>query len=50
VEAVKYQILIMFLVTAGTGFGVITVLHLISNRMFDARDRLCLGQLLHKGR
>ncbi len=46
VEAVKYQILIMFLITAGTGFGVITVLHLISKRMFDARDRLSLHKLL----
>ncbi len=46
VEAVKYQILIMFLVTAGTGFGVITVLHLISKRMFDGRERLRFDQLL----
>ncbi|MDH5611978.1 MAG: iron export ABC transporter permease subunit FetB [Gammaproteobacteria bacterium] len=46
VEAVKYQILIMFLITAGTGFGVIAVLHLISKRLFDARDRLRFDQLL----
>ena len=46
VEAVKYQILIMFLVTAGTGFGVVAVLHLISKRLFDARDRLRFDQLL----
>ena len=46
VEAVKYQILIMFLVTAGTGFGVISVLHLISKRLFDARDRLRFDQVL----
>jgi len=46
VEAVKYQILIMFLITAGTGFGVITVLHLISRRMFDVRERFCLQQML----
>jgi putative ABC transport system permease protein len=46
VEAVKYQILIMFLVTAGTGFGVITVLHLISRRMFDTRERLRFDKLL----
>lgn len=46
IEAVKYQILIMFLVTAGTGFGVISVLHLISNRLFDDRQRLKFERLL----
>lgn len=46
VEAVKYQILIMFLVTAGTGFGVIAVLHLISKRIFDHRERLRFDRLL----
>ncbi len=48
VEAVKYQILIMFLITAGTGFGVITVLHLIARRMFDKRQRLRFDLLLAK--
>lgn len=48
VEAVKYQILIMFLVTAGTGFGVVTVLHLISLRLFDSRERLNFDRLLVK--
>lgn len=46
VEAVKYQILIMFLITTGTGFGIVTVLHLISKRMFDGRQRLCFDKLL----
>ncbi len=46
VEAVKYQILIMFLITAGTGFGVITVLWLISHRLFDERHRLRFDQVL----
>ena len=46
IEAVKYQILIMFLITAGTGFGVISVLHLISNRLFDDRQRLKFERLL----
>lgn len=46
VEAVKYQILIMFTVTAGTGFGVIAVLQMISRRMFDRRERLRFDQLL----
>lgn len=48
VEAVKYQILIMFLITAGTGFGVVTVLWLISHRLFDERHRLRFEQLLKK--
>ncbi len=45
-EAVNYQILIMFLITAGTGFGVISVLRLISIRMFDARERLRFDRIL----
>lgn len=48
IEAVKYQILVMFLITAGTGFGVITVLHLISCRLFDNRQRLRFNRLLKK--
>jgi putative ABC transport system permease protein len=48
VEAVKYQILIMFTVTAGTGFGVIAVLQIITRRMFDARERLRFDRLLQK--
>ncbi len=46
VEAVKYQILIMFLISSGTGFAVITVLNLIARRMFDARERLRFDRLL----
>jgi putative ABC transport system permease protein len=46
VEAVKYQILIMFMISAGTGFGVISVLWLISRRLFDDRERLCFKRLL----
>ena len=46
VEAVKYQILIMFMISAGTGFGVISVLWLISKRLFDERERLCFKRLL----
>ena len=44
-EAVKYQILIMFLITAGTGFGVTTALWLASGRLFDERHRLRLDKL-----
>jgi len=44
-DAVKYQILIMFLIAAGTGFGVITAIWLISRRLFDDRQRLVLENL-----
>lgn len=44
-EAVKYQILIMFLITAGSGFGVTTALWLASTRLFDERHRLRLDKL-----
>jgi len=46
VEAVKYQILIMFMISSGTGLGVISVLWFISKRLFDERERLCFKQLL----
>jgi len=44
-EAVKYQILIMFLIVAGSGFGVTTALWLASKRLFDERHRLRLDKL-----
>ncbi len=46
VEAVKYQILIMFLIASGTGFGVVSVLWLLSKRLFDDRHRLRFDKLL----
>jgi putative ABC transport system permease protein len=46
VEAVKYQILIMFLIAAGTGFGVICSIWMTSRHLFDSRHRLCLNQLI----
>jgi len=45
IEAVKYQILIMFLITGGTGFGVSTALWMASRRLFDDRHRLRLDSL-----
>ena len=45
VEAVKYQILIMFLVSAGTGFGTISAVWLGARRLFDERSRLRLDRL-----
>ena len=44
-EAVKYQILIMFLIAGGTGLGTITAVWLGSRRLFDARQRLRLDRL-----
>ena len=49
VEAVKYQILIMFLIAAGTGFGALGAVWLASVRLFDQRSRLRLDRL-HPGR
>lgn len=44
-EAVKYQILIMFLIAAGTGFGILAAVWLGSHRLFDDRERLRLDRL-----
>jgi putative ABC transport system permease protein len=44
-DAVKYQILIMFLITAGTGFGTIVAVWYGANRLFDERQRLRLDRL-----
>lgn len=46
VEAVKYQILIMFLVSAGTGFGTLAAVWLGARRLFDDRQRLRLDRLV----
>ncbi|MEN8711931.1 MAG: ABC transporter permease, partial [Arenicellales bacterium] len=44
-EAVKYQILIMFLIAAGTGMGTITAIIIGCRRLFDERERLRLDRL-----
>ncbi|WP_006788496.1 ABC transporter permease [Thiorhodospira sibirica] len=44
-EAVKYQILIMFLIASGTGFGTLLAVWLGSRRLFDERERLRLDRL-----
>jgi len=46
VEAVKYQILIMFLVAVGTGFGTLFAISLASHRLFDERQRLRVDRLI----
>jgi len=44
-EAVKYQVLIMFLIAGGTGFGTFMAVWLGSRRLFDQRHRLRLDRL-----
>ena len=45
VEAVKYQILIMFLIAVGTGFGTLIAISLATRRLFDERERLRVDRL-----
>ncbi len=42
VEAVKYQIMIMFLICGGAGFGSMAAIGMLSRRLFDKRERLRL--------
>lgn len=44
-EAVKYQLLVMFLISAGTGFGTLVAVTLGVRRLFDERERLRLDRL-----
>lgn len=44
-EAVKYQIMIMFMITAGTGFATIIATYIGAKRMFDERCRLRLERI-----
>ncbi len=44
-DAVHYQILIMFLITAGSGFGSIVAVRWVERRLFDSRQRLRLDNL-----
>ncbi len=46
--AVSYQILIMFMVSAGTGFGTLLALRMTARRLFDERDRLRIERLRAK--
>ncbi|MEA2093488.1 MAG: ABC transporter permease, partial [Pseudomonadota bacterium] len=45
VEAVRYQILIMFLIAVGTGVGTLVAVTIGSRHLFDDRQRLCLERL-----
>lgn len=44
-EAVKYQVLIMFLIAGGTGFGTLLAVWWAARRLFDERERLRLDRL-----
>lgn len=44
-EAVKYQILLLFLIAGGTGLGVISSIWMTNRNLFDRRERLCLEKL-----
>jgi putative ABC transport system permease protein len=44
-EAAKYQLLIMFLIAAGTGLGSMAAVWIGSRRLFDDRQRLRLDRL-----
>ncbi len=45
VVAVKYQILIMFLIASGTGFGIVAAMWMAGKKLFDERHRLRLDTL-----
>jgi len=45
VEAVKYQILILFLIAGGTGAGTMVAVEIAARRLFDDRHRLRLDRL-----
>lgn len=44
--AVRYQMMIMYMIAAGAGMGAVLTVHIISKRLTDARDRLRLDRLL----
>jgi putative ABC transport system permease protein len=44
-EAAKYQIMILFLISAGTGFGSMAAVWIGSRRLFDERQRLRLDRI-----
>lgn len=44
-EAVKYQIMILFMIAAGTIFGTVGAIWAASRRLFDPRERLRLDRM-----
>jgi putative ABC transport system permease protein len=45
-DAVRYQIMIMFMIAGGTGFGTLTAVWMTAGRLFDDRHRLRLDRLI----
>jgi putative ABC transport system permease protein len=43
--AVRYQMMIMYLIAGGAGFGSLLTIHLAARRLFDGRERLRLDRL-----
>jgi len=48
-EAIKYQLLIMFLIAGGTAVGVVLSVHAAARRLTDGRHRLRLDRLAPPG-
>lgn len=44
--AVRYQMMIMYMIAAAAGIGTLLTVHIISKRLTDTRDRLRLDRLL----
>jgi len=44
--AVRYQMMIMYLIATGAGSGSLLTIHLCARRLFDARERLCVDRLV----
>lgn len=49
-EAAKYQLMILFLIAAGTGLGSMSAVMLGSRRLFDSRERFCHDRLTSRRR
>jgi putative ABC transport system permease protein len=45
IEAVKYQLMVMFLISGGTGLGTLVAVTIGTQRLFDHRERLRLDRL-----
>jgi putative ABC transport system permease protein len=44
-DAVRYQIVIMFMIAAATALGTLCVILLAFRKLFNARHQLCIGLL-----